>query len=259
MSDDENVYSGNDDNDDKNIFGNSNIPTNLYIKNSHDFSACESGNMDYDKKVYMFKVILLGNIAVGKTCILNRFCSNSFSSDYKCTVGVEFKVKSLSVDDSTIADLKIWDTCGDEKYRTLTKQYYREANGVILVFDLTQRETFVKLEYWLEDIRINAPEDIIIVLVGNKSDLADTRKVTYKEASEFAQKKKIEYIEVSARMGNNVSLIFDIISKKMIQIQKKKESEEEFKDLSLSHRSKLKKDSPLNLKSNEEKKTVGCC
>ena len=149
MSDYDDNYSNSSDEDDNQI---GKMTSKMFLKTSNNLSQFESENNDLKKEIFNFKIILLGDIAVGKTSILSRFCTNTYSSDYKCSIGVEFKVKSLNVDQSTIADLKIWDTCGDERYRAVTRQYYKESKGVILVFDLTNKESFKKLDFWIEDV-----------------------------------------------------------------------------------------------------------
>ena len=179
MSDYDDNYSNSSDEDDNQI---GKMTSKMFLKTSNNLSQFESENNDLKKEIFNFKIILLGDIAVGKTSILSRFCTNTYSSDYKCSIGVEFKVKSLNVDQSTIADLKIWDTCGDQRYRAVTRQYYKESKGVILVFDLTNKESFKKLDFWIEDVRVNSPEEASIILVGNKSDLVDQRKVSQKES-----------------------------------------------------------------------------
>ena len=181
-------------------------------------------SVDVNKDVLQFKVVLLGNVAVGKTSILSRFAENSYKKDYKCNVGVEFKVKSVLVDQNTIADLKIWDTCGDEKYKGITMQYYRDADGILLVFDLTQRETFEKLPDWVKDIKETAARDPVTMIVGNKLDIIDGRKVTNSEGMILAQKNEMEYIEVSAKTGSNVYLIFEKLAAQLVKKADKAEN-----------------------------------
>jgi small GTP-binding protein len=189
--------------------------------NDSRFTEKESSIMD--RVVYRFKVILLGDIAVGKTSILSRFVEDKFTAEYKCNVGVEFKVKSLFLDEITGADLQIWDTCGEERFRTITRQYYRDTYGVILIFDLTNRNSFEKLSSWLEDINEFGPKEITIILIGNKSDLDDERKVLFNEAYNFANKNNLQYIEVSAKTGNNVGLLFENLTKAMVRREKENE------------------------------------
>ena len=234
------------------------MSSKMFLKTSNNLSQYESENNELKKDIFNFKIILLGDIAVGKTSILSRFCTNTYSSDYKCSIGVEFKVKSLNVDQSTIADLKIWDTCGDERFRAVTRQYYKESKGVILVFDLTNKDSFKKLDFWIEDVRVNSPEEASIVLVGNKSDLVDQRKITQKEIADFANKKKLDFLEVSAKTGSNISLLFENLSTKLIKIEKERQLHDSEDKKELSDSKVLKKESLLNVKK-EKEKDIGCC
>lgn len=188
----------------------------------------------FDRVIYRFKVILLGDIAVGKTSILSRFVDDKYTSEYRCNVGVEFKVKSLYLDEKTGADLQIWDTCGEERFRTITRQYYRDTSGIILVFDLTNRNSFARLESWLADITEFGPLDVNVIIVGNKIDLDDDRTTSFNEAQNFVKKNNWNYIEVSAKTGFNVSYLFEVLTKTMVQ--KEMESDKKRK-----HRAKIDK------------------
>lgn len=225
---------------DNNQVGNSSTPNkesntrlkSMEFKRGSDLYKSRNSEKDTssikDRVVYRFKVILLGEVAVGKTSILSRFVEDRFTQEYKCNVGVEFKVKSIFLDEKTGADLQIWDTCGEERYRTLTRQYYRDACGVILIFDLTNKNSFDKLSTWLEDISDNGPKETNILIIGNKSDLVDERRVNFNEAYNFASKNNIQYIEVSAKTGNNVGLLFENLTK--IMVKKEQASEKKTKN-----------------------------
>ena len=178
-------------------------------KVNQTFQALESN-------FYKFKIIMLGDVAVGKTSILTRYVDNEFKSVYNCTIGVEYKIKKIKIDKITEAELKIWDTCGSEKYRTITRQYYLDTQGVVLVFDLTNRITFEKVNVWLNDLKENVPTDYCVILVGNKSDIKERDILLSDEARKFAIRNKMAYIEVSAKQGTNVVSLFENITKKMI-------------------------------------------
>lgn len=169
-----------------------------------------------EPNLYRFKLIMLGDVAVGKTSIMNRFVDNEFKSAYDCTIGVEYKVKKIKVDQITGVELKIWDTCGAEKYRAITRQYYRDTHGVVLVFDLTNRATFDKVNVWLKDLRDNGLNDICCILVGNKTDIKERNLNLSDEARRYAIKNKMPYIEVSAKLGTNVASMFENITKKIV-------------------------------------------
>ena len=172
------------------------------------------------------KVILVGDISVGKTSVLGRFIDNKFSTEYKCTVGSDTKVKNVKIDQNNFAKISIWDTAGEEKFRAVTKNYFKDAQGALIVFDLTNKETFIKLSEWIEFVNDASPADVVITLVGNKSDLDSQRKVSFEEGVEYSKILKCDYYEVSAKNGSNISLIFEKMINKMIAIQIEKEKKE---------------------------------
>lgn len=175
--------------------------------------------------VYEFKVILLGSIAVGKTSILSRYITNEFNVEHKCTIKNDFKVKIVNVNNDVKAKLSIWDTCGDEKYRAITRQYYKDTQGVLLVYDITDRNSFESIDMWVEDINNCAPADCVVVLVANKSDLNDKRKVTYQEGKKKADQLGFLFNEVSAKTGDNIFLLFGNISEAILERFQKNKTE----------------------------------
>ena len=207
-----------------------------YLSSQHHQSASSSlpsDNADPAQQLttHQFKVIMLGDVAVGKTSLVTRFVDNEFKSTYHCTVGVEFKVKTMRIDPFTHVDLKIWDTCGEEKYRTITRQYYRDTDGVVLVFDLTNKNSFDKLSDWLHDIKEYGPKDTCVILVGNKSDVRERKLFLFEEGKKFAMQYKMPYIEVSAKNGTNVISMFENITKKMIENVGARNDQEDEKDV----------------------------
>ena len=169
---------------------------------------------------HQFKVIMLGDVSVGKTAIVKRFVDNEFQSSYHCTVGVEYKIKSFKLDTTTTVNLKIWDTCGEEKYRTITRQYYRGSHGIVLVFDLTNKNSFDKLYGWLNDIKEYGPKDACVMLVGNKTDVKERKKFLFEEGKKFGLANKMPYIETSAKTGSNVVSLFESLTRRMIDMEK---------------------------------------
>eukprot|EP01112_Ceratiomyxa_fruticulosa_P022084 TRINITY_DN799_c0_g1_i1.p1 TRINITY_DN799_c0_g1~~TRINITY_DN799_c0_g1_i1.p1 ORF type:complete len:221 (-),score=39.85 TRINITY_DN799_c0_g1_i1:197-859(-) len=157
---------------------------------------------------YLFKVILIGESGVGKTNILNRYVRNQFDQESKSTIGVEFATKMVTAMKSLIK-LQIWDTAGQERYKALTSAYYRGAVGALLVYDISRRVTFQKLEHWLRQLHDFANPNITIMMVGNKSDLEHIREVSVEEAKEFAAKHNLSLIETSALDTTNVDLAFE--------------------------------------------------
>jgi len=155
---------------------------------------------------YLFKFIVIGDTAVGKSCLLHRFIDNKFKKESTHTIGVEFGSKIIEVGGRNVK-LQIWDTAGQERFRSVTRSYYRGAAGAILVYDITSRETYNHVTSWLSDARSLANKDIAIILVGNKADLPN-REVTFLEASRFAQENDLMFLESSALSGEGVEGVF---------------------------------------------------
>lgn len=155
---------------------------------------------------YLFKFIVIGDTAVGKSCLLHRFIDNKFKKESTHTIGVEFGSKIIEVGGRNVK-LQIWDTAGQERFRSVTRSYYRGAAGAILVYDITSRETYNHVTSWLSDARSLANKDIAIILVGNKADLPN-REVTFLEASRFAQENDLMFLETSALSGEGVDGVF---------------------------------------------------
>jgi Ras-related protein Rab-11A len=175
---------------------------------THPFGLPTKARAEDDDPVdHLFKVIVIGESTVGKTNILSRFARNEFNVDCKSTIGVELATLPFWLDGKLIK-LQIWDTAGQERYRAITAAYYRGAAGVLLVYDVTDRKSFARLEDWLEEIAENGEEDMVITLVGNKSDLKEKRAVSRKEAEALSEAHKMAYFETSARDGRNVDEAF---------------------------------------------------
>jgi len=164
-------------------------------------------NQEYD---YLYKVVLIGDSGVGKSNLLSRFTRNEFSLETKSTIGVEFATRSVQVESKTVK-AQIWDTAGQERYRAITNAYYRGAVGALLVYDIAKAATFKNVERWLTELRENAAENIVIMLVGNKSDLRHLREVPTEESKEFAEKNTLSFIETSALDSTNVDQAFQNI------------------------------------------------
>uniref|UniRef100_A0A8C8HWH8 small monomeric GTPase n=1 Tax=Oncorhynchus tshawytscha TaxID=74940 RepID=A0A8C8HWH8_ONCTS len=156
-----------------------------------------------DEYDYLFKVVLIGDSGVGKSNLLSRFTRNEFNLESKSTIGVEFATRSIQVDGKTIK-AQIWDTAGQERYRAITSAYYRGAVGALLVYDIAKHLTYENVERWLKELRDHADNNIVIMLVGNKSDLRHLRAVPTDEACAFAEKNTLSFIETSALDSTNV-------------------------------------------------------
>ncbi|XP_031129146.1 ras-related protein RABA1f-like [Ipomoea triloba] len=159
---------------------------------------------DYD---YLFKVVLIGDSAVGKSNLLSRFTHNEFNQDSKSTIGVEFATRTIEVDKKVIK-AQIWDTAGQERYRAITSAYYRGALGALLVYDMTRRVTFESLVRWLKELREHTDQHIVLMLVGNKADLRHLRAVTTDDSKVFAERENTFFMETSALEAINVENAF---------------------------------------------------
>ncbi|KAF5184132.1 Ras-related protein rgp1 [Thalictrum thalictroides] len=177
---------------------------------------------DFNQKIdYVFKVVLIGDSAVGKSQLLARFARNEFSLDSKATIGVEFQTRTLVIDHKTVK-AQIWDTAGQERYRAVTSAYYRGAVGAMLVYDMTKRQSFDHVARWLEELRGHADKNIVIMLIGNKSDLTTLRTVSTEDAKEFAQRENLFFMETSALEATNVETAFLTVLTEIYRIISKK-------------------------------------
>ncbi|CAD8114469.1 unnamed protein product [Paramecium primaurelia] len=159
----------------------------------------------------LIKILLIGNSGVGKTQILLRYTENQFKTSFLSTIGIDFKIKKIQVDEKVVK-MQIWDTAGQERYQTITQTYYKGAMGIILVFAVNDKETFNDIDKWMNQIKQHASDNIIKVLIGNKTDLPD-RCITYEQALKMAQKYNIPYFETSAKDGTNINDTFQQIAK----------------------------------------------
>uniref|UniRef100_A0A1I8I5X4 Ras-related protein Rab-13 n=2 Tax=Macrostomum lignano TaxID=282301 RepID=A0A1I8I5X4_9PLAT len=161
------------------------------------------------KKSYdlLFKLLLIGDSGVGKTCILFRFVDNTFQTSFISTIGIDFKIKTIEVEGKKIK-LQIWDTAGQERFHTITTSYYRGAMGIMLVYDITSRKTFDNVSRWLRNIDEHASEEVERVLIGNKKDLNEKRQVTVEEGHRLSKEKDIPFFETSAKTGDGVEASF---------------------------------------------------
>ncbi|TLD10285.1 hypothetical protein PgNI_06048 [Pyricularia grisea] len=162
------------------------------------------GSSMYD---YLFKLLLIGDSGVGKSCLLLRFADDTYTESYISTIGVDFKIRTIELDGKTVK-LQIWDTAGQERFRTITSSYYRGAHGICVVYDVTDMDSFNNVKQWLQEIDRYATEGVNKLLVGNKSDMADKKVVDYTVAKEFADSLGIPFLETSAKNANNVEQAF---------------------------------------------------
>ncbi|ORZ29421.1 GTP-binding protein ypt1 [Catenaria anguillulae PL171] len=168
-------------------------------------------NPEYD---YLFKLLLIGDSGVGKSCLLLRFADDTYTESYISTIGVDFKIRTIELEGKTVK-LQIWDTAGQERFRTITSTYYRGAHGIIVVYDVTDRDTFGSVKNWLAEIDRYAVDGVNKLLVGNKSDLVGKKVVDYNEAKEFADGLKLTFLETSAKSATNVEQAFVTMAKQI--------------------------------------------
>ncbi|KAI0628800.1 GTP-binding protein ypt1 [Trametes polyzona] len=161
---------------------------------------------------YLFKLLLIGDSGVGKSCLLLRFAEDSFTDSYLSTIGVDFKIRTIELEGKTVK-LQIWDTAGQERFRTIAAAYYRGAHGIIMVYDVTEAETFSNVKGWIQEIEKYASEGVKKLIIGNKSDLVERKVVEYSAAKEFADSLSIPFIETSAKNSTNVEEAFSLMAK----------------------------------------------
>ena len=155
----------------------------------------------------IFKIIIIGDLASGKTNILSKYLTNTFEPNSTPTIGVEMKVKDFKIKEDLVK-AQFWDTAGQEKYDSLTTSYYKGAKGALIVYDITQKSSFDKIESLLKKLRDNSNKNVSVILVGNKCDLKDNREVLKEDGEELAKKLKIKFMEVSAKTGENLDKLF---------------------------------------------------
>ena len=168
----------------------------------------------YEDTVY--KVLLLGDSSVGKTCFLLRYCDRTFQEAHLSTIGLDYRLKTMTLENNKNIKLQIWDTAGQDRFRALTKNYYKGANGIILIYDISTTQTFENVKVWINQIKEEANANVIIYLVGNKIDLPkDKRTVSEEEGQKLADEYKFLFKEASAKEGTNVNEIFQELVEKI--------------------------------------------
>ena len=202
----------------------------------------ESNDMSlYDEKI---KLMVIGETRVGKTALINKYTKNTFGGTYLTTVGIDFQEKIINIEEKTVK-LQIWDTAGQERFRNIAKSYFHTSDGFLLVYDISNKETFEKLNFWYEQITLNGPANTKCVVAGNKCDLDDSREVNREEGEKFAKTYNINFFETSAKEGTNVNKLFQTLSSEII------------KDI-IKNGHKNKRASQV-LKKNTKNKKKSCC
>lgn len=162
---------------------------------------------DFGNPLRKFKLVFLGEQSVGKTSLITRFMYDSFDNTYQATIGIDFLSKTMYLEDRTVR-LQLWDTAGQERFRSLIPSYIRDSSVAVVVYDITNYNSFQQTAKWIDDVRTERGSDVIIMLVGNKTDLSDKRQVTTEEGQRKANELNVMFIETSAKAGYNVKQLF---------------------------------------------------
>ncbi|KAL8286139.1 hypothetical protein RQP46_004627 [Phenoliferia psychrophenolica] len=170
-----------------------------------------------------FKLVFLGEQSVGKTSLITRFMYDTFDNTYQATIGIDFLSKTMYLEDRTVR-LQLWDTAGQERFRSLIPSYIRDSSVAVVVYDITNRTSFMNTSKWVEDVRSERGNDVIIVLVGNKTDLNDKRQVTTEEAETKSKELNVMFIETSAKAGHNVKTLFRKIAQALPGMEREGEA-----------------------------------
>ena len=173
------------------------------------------------QKELLYKILLLGDSSVGKTCFLMRYADNTFQEIHMSTIGLDYKLKNVQIDDGKIVKIQIWDTAGQDRFRSITKNYYKGAHGIILLYDVTSRKTFENVKNWVAQIKEEVSDKVTIILVGNKIDDKQNRKVTTEEGEEMAKECGLNFFETSAKSGINIDTTFNELVKKTVETYSK--------------------------------------
>ena len=197
----------------------------------------EEAEDDYN----LYKILVLGDTSVGKSCLLLRFCDNSFQEAHLTTIGLDFRLKTINLKDDRKVKIQIWDTAGEDRFRSITRNYYKGAKGILLIFDVTDKETFTHVRDWIERIHEESPEGITICLVGNKIDMNESRVISNEEGKKIADEFKIPYFETSAKSNIGVEEVFTYLVKEVDTIYMKEHKEEVGRKTVLNQKTKNKK------------------
>ena len=210
------------------------------------YSNSPTSDQDYE---FIFKVLLLGNSNVGKSSLFLRFVDDIWNDTFVPTIGADFKIKTFNIDDKKIK-MQIWDTAGQERFKNIIASYYRGAHGILLLYDVTDKDSFKNLSNWLIEIEKNASKNVLKVLIGNKSDLEDERVVSFNQGKEFADTYGLKFIETSAKKNLNVNEAFETLGRELMSAiaDKKVTKQKDTKKISVA------KAQDLNVQ-----KKGGCC
>lgn len=167
---------------------------------------------------YLLKIVIIGNTSVGKSSIIRRFCDDDYINHHISTIGVDFRVKTIDIDNYLYAKLQIWDTSGQERFKTITSSYYRGSHGVIVVYDISDLQSFKDVKKWIKELINFTSPNIVLILVANKCDLKNKRVVSFESGKELADSYGILFIEVSSMSNININDIFYKLAKAVVNI-----------------------------------------
>ena len=166
----------------------------------------------------VYKILLLGDSEVGKSCFLMRYSDNIFVENYITTIGLDYKLKYVQLDSGETIKVQLWDTAGQDRYRTIAKNYYKGSHGILLLYDITKENSFENIREWVQNIREEVYEKAIIFLIGNKIDKKNERKITTEQGQKLAAEYNLPFFEASAKSGENVEEIFKNLYKKISEV-----------------------------------------
>ena len=212
------------------------------------------------------KLIVVGNQGTGKSCILNRFVNETFDENYQATIGLDFQSKNVTIHDQDVR-LILYDTAGQEKFRSLIPMYIREAQIILLIYDISDKDSFDSIPKWIQEVLDVKNSEAVFALIGNKNDLEKERKVTFEEGQKFADENKFIFQEVSAKNGNNFEKLFEAVYNKFKSEFEKRDkmyaddqiNEETNENTNKNNDNKVKLDSNNNRDQNSNKKKKKCC
>jgi Ras-related protein Rab-1A len=198
-------------------------------RKSTDRKSTDSEIYTSDRYDHLCKILLIGDCGVGKSCILTRFSDGQFYESYMSTIGVDFKIRTIEIE-GKIVKLQIWDTGGQERFRAITSSFYRGGNGIIIVYDVSNEVSFSNIGRWVDEIERYTSKKLYKILVGNKCDLVDQRKISFDSGKELADSLKIDFIETSALNSENIEKVFLMLATQIISEQVKRVQEQNTQD-----------------------------
>lgn len=208
--------------------------------------ASSGDRSDFPKTTYdvLYRLVLIGDSGVGKTALLLRYSDNMFNTSFITTIGIDFRIKTIEVNGKRVK-LQIWDTAGQEQFHSVASSYYRNAHGIMLIYDITSAESFIHISKWASNISTNAPTNVKQVLVGNKSDMGDNKRVIEKDRGKtLADELNMPFLETSAKTNTNVDVAFQLMTQLIMEGNMEKEEEVE---------------DTVNLHGGSSKKRKKCC